>query len=315
MAAVYDKVLGTLLIGSWVNALLAPFIVVSSIKYFKLFPNDSFIYKAMVYTCIVFNIACCIAEFSSVYLYVVTHWGDVPYLANQYWPFMMFCFVSWPGALIVEGYLIYRYWRLSSNIVITIVLVLAVLTGTAGTILSGIYVSKYSRYEDREKLTTPVTMWFVSNAGADVLITLALCIKLWTMKSNFKQTDKVIHRLIGGAMTTGCAPAILAACTVIFFLSMPQSNAHATALYPLGSVYTLTLLYNLNNRHSQKNENSHGSGPSRSMTGARMESTAMETMGGVQVHRVVRMDHPKEGTKFNDDGDSYNNELSTKSIV
>jgi hypothetical protein len=96
------------------------------------------------------------------------------------------------------------------------------------------------------------------------------------MESAFASTRSLLHRLAANAIQTGTVTSVLAIVTLLVFLTNPHSNLVIAFEFTLGRVYSLTLLYNLNQRRritgSEKDssggfpERTHGLGPTNPIT-------------------------------------------------
>ncbi|KAJ6460627.1 hypothetical protein C8R45DRAFT_1109038 [Mycena sanguinolenta] len=97
-------VIGALLVGTWANSMLYAVEVMQAVEYYRRFKHDTWMLKVPSFVLTVYNslIFCpasqllvssviaidsvsMIANYASVYLYTITHWGDPAYLQNQYW--------------------------------------------------------------------------------------------------------------------------------------------------------------------------------------------------------------------------------------
>ncbi|KAJ7210665.1 hypothetical protein B0H12DRAFT_407629 [Mycena haematopus] len=97
-----------------------------------------------------------------------------------------------------------------------------------------------------------VTAWLAFQTSADLLITLSLTVALARSKTGFRTTDTIINRLIGGAVRTGFFASIFALADLFSFLLHRNTNLYAMFAYPIGRIYTNTLLHTLNSRSSMK---------------------------------------------------------------
>ncbi|KAJ7713678.1 hypothetical protein B0H14DRAFT_3523290 [Mycena olivaceomarginata] len=94
-----DITLGALLVGTWI---LYTIEVVQTAYYYRHFKHDKWMLKLLVASTIAIDSVSMIANYASVYLvficflprndranigyaqYIITHWGDLAYLQNQY---------------------------------------------------------------------------------------------------------------------------------------------------------------------------------------------------------------------------------------
>uniref|UniRef100_A0A0W0F0W8 DUF6534 domain-containing protein n=1 Tax=Moniliophthora roreri TaxID=221103 RepID=A0A0W0F0W8_MONRR len=88
--------------------------------------------------------------------------------------------------------------------------------------------------------------------AADLLITASLTIVLSRSRTGFRRTDSIINRLIRGAIQTGFFVSIFALGDLFSFLFLEQTNWYAFFAFPIGRIYTNTMLDTLNSRRTIK---------------------------------------------------------------
>jgi hypothetical protein len=248
-----DKVLGGILVGSYANLILYTLELVAVIRYYKR-NQDSRLFHAMIFFTFVVDTASTISTCTCVYSHAITHWGDVNFLPKQLWADTV-SFVTYTiSATIVRCFLIFRYWRLSQNNYITSVLILCILASLGGC--AGTLVSLFARMAGAQwdKMVMSMTLWFSMSAAMDISIAFALLWQLSQIKSPFKATQSLIHRLMASTIRTGTVTSVVSLITLVLFLTDKQSNFSSGFAYCLARIYTLTMLYNLNNRSSLRQE-------------------------------------------------------------
>jgi hypothetical protein len=90
---------------------------------FRRYPNDPLILKAVVLFSFIVDTACTIAECATVYTYTVTFWGNPAGLANQIWAGPAYVFTTALSAAIVHAFLIFRFYTLSKQTALAVLLV------------------------------------------------------------------------------------------------------------------------------------------------------------------------------------------------
>ncbi|KAF8126437.1 hypothetical protein K438DRAFT_1890621 [Mycena galopus ATCC 62051] len=93
-----------------------------------------------------------------------------------------------------------------------------------------------------------VTCWLILLSAVDLLITAILIIVLSRSKTGFRRTDTIINRLIRGAIQTGLFASMFALGDLLSFILAPTTTFYAMFAFPIGRVYTITLLDTLNAR-------------------------------------------------------------------
>jgi len=111
-------------------------------------------------------------------------------------------------------------------------------------------------------------------------------------KGILTETRSVLDRLTAVTIESGAAAATLAGAALISYYIKPESNVYTGFLYPLGRVYVITLLSNLNIRKSVKSCPTIDTSLSPGATGGesgppRFTHWATDDSCGIHVHRTV----------------------------
>ncbi|KAJ7339103.1 hypothetical protein DFH08DRAFT_964146 [Mycena albidolilacea] len=250
-----DIILGALLVGTWANSvniclgMLLRFKTIMDVRFYtpsKLFRHAAYYYrdfkqdnwrlKLLVFCTIAFDSVSMIANYASVYLYTITHWGDLAYLQNHV------------VAALAQSFLATRYWLLTKNKFITFILLLFITVAAGGALASGATIVIFPQYKDRRKVTIPATTWLLIEAVTDISIALALVLELRKMKSPIKNNRSLVNRLVAQTIQTGTAGATIALAVLVAYLANKESNVTTAIAYCIGRVYCITMLANLNNR-------------------------------------------------------------------
>ncbi|KAF8190729.1 hypothetical protein K438DRAFT_1971024 [Mycena galopus ATCC 62051] len=326
-----DIILGALLVGTWANSVLYTVEVIQTAYYYRHFKHDNWMLKLLVSSAITIDSASMIANYASVYLYTITHWGDLAYLQNQYWASHSGLIGrNWPLWLkvfwlldtgdcaslhhCVEAQLSTR--SRSKNNVITVILFLFIMVAAGGAFASALTIAIFPGYKDRGKVVIPATTWLVVEAVTDIAIALALLLQLRKVKSSFKETRSLLNRLVTQTIQTGTAGATIALAVLVSFLANNESNVPTGIAYCLGRVYCITMvrtlmndlfvggvsqnlkLANLNRRKTENiwSGKSTSSGANPESRDERRNQERNEGGGGIHVHRtaVVHIDTPQE---------------------
>ncbi|KAJ6496343.1 hypothetical protein C8R45DRAFT_1132482 [Mycena sanguinolenta] len=274
-------VLGALLVGTWANSVslrLGMFLRFEAIMdtrvcspsrfirhanyYYRHFKNDDWWLKLLVPSLIALDSVSMIANYASVYLYTIIHWGDFA----------------------------------TKNKFITLLLFFFIVVAAGGAFAGGITLAIYPKYADREKATIPATTWLISEAVTDISIASALVWELTKIKSSIRETRSLINKLVTQAIQTGSAGATIALAALIAFFVNKNSNVPAGIAYVLSRIYCITTLANLNSRERGKTLSSWNT-----VSGANFETRGERSDGviHVDVHRsaVVNVDTPQESSR------------------
>ncbi|KAF8737899.1 hypothetical protein AX14_012270 [Amanita brunnescens Koide BX004] len=146
----------------------------------------------------------------------------------------------------------YRIYRLTKSkllygficIFATVVFALGITCGIRAWI---IYVA-----DGLSVLDTLVTCWLSLQSGLDLIISGIMVTRLYTSRTSYRQTNTVIYRLMRASVQTGIFCTVFAMGDMISFLAMPQSNLFGMFAFPIGRIYTNTLMETLNMREALK---------------------------------------------------------------
>ncbi|KAJ7189911.1 hypothetical protein GGX14DRAFT_701925 [Mycena pura] len=313
-----DIITGAILIGTWAASLLYAAEVMQAVYYFSHFKNDAWTKKVLVGFTVLIDTVSILGDYGGVYLYTITHAGDLVYLSNQNWSAPLHLFTTAVVVIVVQLFLIVRYWRFTKNIPATLFLVLLTMAAFGSSVACGVIIAMFPAFKDRDKVKIPATIWLVTEAVADLGIAAAL---LWEFRRvNMRETWSVVRRLMTVTIQTGTASALIATAALIAFLTKEESNGSAPPplkvpvgiAYTLGRVYVITMLSNLNirtttnerrvvNLNKTTKTTSSSSGPSHGTRdgsgGSIVFAQGRDTeLSGIHVHRtaVVSMDNQHE---------------------
>lgn len=237
--------------GSYLNAMVYTLEIIQLVSYIKHFwKKDRLLTKIIVLACFFIDTICTIAIFSWVLMYSVVHWGDQEYLFLQTWPTPAYVICTVCVSALVQSFLISRYYTLSSQRLISIVLGIFLLAAFAGGMAVAISLIFFSTYADRSRTVVTSIVWLGSSAIADILIALSLVLTLSRAGSGstIRSTKILIKRLILVAVQSGTVTTLLAVLTLATYVAKPSTNDSGYFAFCLGRAYTLTMLFNLNLR-------------------------------------------------------------------
>ncbi|KIK61861.1 hypothetical protein GYMLUDRAFT_243031 [Collybiopsis luxurians FD-317 M1] len=285
----YDDLLGTILLGTWVCSMLYAEVLRDTWFYFKNFPKDSLFLKALVAATVLCDSVSLAADYADVYLNMVSHWGDQTFIVKQYWPVTLYLCTTGITAALVQGFLAIRYYTLTRNWIFVLVTFALIACALATSEATATTFALHPDYSDRYRGRIPVIMWMTTTAVADIVISVALILQLYSMKTSFSNTESAIKRLIRQTIQTGTASSAIAICVLVSFLVNNSSNIETMFAFILGRVYVLTLLSNVNMRKSTNKDDITMNTEDESRKHARVNPTV--TVEGIQVHRtIVRME-------------------------
>jgi len=290
---VLDEVIGGLLIGTWANSFLYMLEIIQAIHYFHYYPGDALIIKGVVTILLVNDGISTLGCFANVYLITVTHWGYIEYMEHQSWPMGLYLTTTALSAAIVQGFLIFRWWSLTKNLLISGLLVFMMTVAFGGSMASLVILLRLSQYQRGEhRAIISATIWLGAGAATDIAVALSLMWQLSKVKTSFKSTRSLLRRLSSSAFQTGLAPSLMAAFTLITFITDTDSNVCAAFGQCLGRVYACTMLFNLNRRRSHRRLLPTGG------DGSMVLHNSLDTsFGGIHVHHPALVHNDEERSR------------------
>ncbi|KAJ7785178.1 hypothetical protein DFH07DRAFT_786900 [Mycena maculata] len=255
-----NTVTGALLIGTWANSFLYMAELMQARYYFRHFKHDNWQLKTLVLVVFLVDTASTVGDYACVYLYTITHGGDTVYLADQHWPIPLYLFTTAVIAVLVQSFLIVRYWWFTRNILVTVLNSFLIIVAFGGSFTCGVMIAMFPAFTEREKIKIPATIWLVTEAVADLSIAAALLLELRKARPTLVETQSVLDRLVALTVRTGTATATLAVAALIAFLLDDENNVSVGIAYALGRVYVLSMLGNLNIRRSCRSASMSRSG-------------------------------------------------------
>ncbi|KAK7442061.1 hypothetical protein VKT23_016337 [Stygiomarasmius scandens] len=250
----HDESLGSILIATWVGTILSTHVAREAVHYFKSYPGDKIALKLLVSVALFTGLILQIASYADVYMYTITHWGNEEYLLRQYWPVQVYLTTTAITTLLIQSFLVHRHWNLTQNLWFCVILVVLVVTTFAGNIAAAWVLAIHDSYEERYYVRAPAILWLLTQTLADVTITSALILQLYTMKTVSEEAENIVRRLIRQSIQTGATTALVATSALTIYLLFNMSNIETALTFVLGPLYLVTLLSNVNGRQPARKD-------------------------------------------------------------
>ncbi|KAF8899094.1 hypothetical protein BD779DRAFT_59911 [Infundibulicybe gibba] len=296
----FDQSVGLLLMGLFLNTYLYGLVTYQFIVYYNTKFHDPLWIRAVVASLFVLDTVHSGVAVYSGWETCVQNYNNPASLLYVGWTIPFTAAATAAAALITQAFLGHRVFILTkSKPLVSIIGVLAILG-----FFFGVYCGVYSGQLNDVRLFDPlrkfVTCWLVFQTSADVIITFVLTTVLSRSRTGFRKTDSIINRLIRGAIQTGLFASIFALADLFSFLLDKDSYLYAFFAYPLGRIYTNTLMDTLNARITLKNMTSTMDVDSESNTNAfRLQNQSQtlasgHTMHSIHVQKEVVSDAPED---------------------
>ncbi|KAF7344436.1 hypothetical protein MSAN_01924800 [Mycena sanguinolenta] len=239
---------GPLLLGILLNTYLYGLVTNQYVNYVKHKFNDPAWIKAIVIVLFAVDTAHTIVGVYAAWDMCVANFNNPDYLSRVNWSIPFTAVAAGTSGAVTQIFLIHRVFKLTNNKCVVVVLV----TLSAGSLVSGwmagIRAGIIGEVRKFNLINPLVTCWLTLLAAVDLLITAILSFVLSRSKTGFRRTDTIINRLIRGAIQTGLFAFVFALSDLISFRFAPNTTFYGLFAFPIGRIYTNTLLDTLNAR-------------------------------------------------------------------
>ncbi|EIW74989.1 hypothetical protein CONPUDRAFT_140331 [Coniophora puteana RWD-64-598 SS2] len=248
----HSATLGCLIIGIFFNTFLYGVVTYQYIAYFKTNFGDHYALKLMTSFLFLLDSTYSVGLVYTAWFYVVANYTNPSALQESTWAYGITSFATEGCAIITQGFLAWRIYRLSHSRILPIVgLVLSTIAFAfgAGVALKGLIIGYIPDFVAFEWL---VVAWAVSAVIADSYITITLIIILIKSRNRLLKSPPCYHMLINRfircTIQTGVPADLFAILAVASYLRWPDSNLYGMLAIPIGRLYSMTLLDTLLNR-------------------------------------------------------------------
>ncbi|KAJ7512896.1 hypothetical protein B0H11DRAFT_2267931 [Mycena galericulata] len=242
-----DTIVGPLLIGVIFNTYLYGLVTSQYLSYWNLKFNDPTWIRVVVGILFLMDTGQSIFAFYEAWNVCVTHFGTAMF-ADWTRPFTGIA-TSF-SALVTQAFLSHRVFKLTKSKPLTAALAVLIIAAFVFGFTSGIRGYFVNGSTDVKPILSLVICWLSIVSFADLLISGVLIFVLSRSKTGFRRTDKIINSLIRGAIQSGLLVTIFTLGDLLCFTLSSKTNLYTMFVYPLGRVYTNTVLYTLNARMS-----------------------------------------------------------------
>ncbi|KAG6908368.1 hypothetical protein DXG01_004866 [Tephrocybe rancida] len=186
-----------------------------------------------------------------MYYYLVTSFGKFEVIGVATWEWPLYTGLSSIAAFSVQAYYARRtYLLIKSHLLFGVILSLAVLQlGFGLATMSEAYTLKYIVECTAAGWTAVV--WLCCSAACDIIVAVAQVVYLHRHRSGISsKSNHLVHILILYIMSTGLLTSIFAILELTTFASLGLNFVHVFLSIAMGAVYVVSLLANLDARHT-----------------------------------------------------------------
>ncbi|KAJ7913902.1 hypothetical protein B0H13DRAFT_2270994 [Mycena leptocephala] len=152
------------------------------------------------------------------------------------------------SSVLAQTFLGHRVFQLTKSKPLIVVLATLSTGGFISGCIAGVKSGIIKEVSKFKSIVPLVICWLTLLSSVDILITAVLTFVLIRSKTGFHRTDTIINRLIRGAIQTGLFVSIFALGDLFSFIFAGKTTFYAMFAYPIGRIYTNTLLNTLNAR-------------------------------------------------------------------
>ncbi|BGP52024.1 hypothetical protein JCM10450v2_007995 [Rhodotorula kratochvilovae] len=259
-----DNSIGAFLVGTILTVFLAGITSVQSYSYFTWFGRtDRKLLVGVVAFLMAVDLFHTAISCYTIYLWTVTHYGDIAFLINCPWSFTWDPFLTGLVAIIVQAFYAWRVfvvshrkWYIPAAIGVLSLLQFAFAIGSTWMIYR--LDDKFARFGE---FRYGVAIWLLSAAVADILITSSLIMYLRkATKDDYQTSSPIVERIIRITIETNGLTCIFAIIDAILFVAMPQDSWHVLPNLSLVKLYFNGLLVSLNSRKALQTQSARGDG-------------------------------------------------------
>ncbi|KAJ4470791.1 hypothetical protein J3R30DRAFT_3710682 [Lentinula aciculospora] len=257
---------GPMLIGTFLALILFGISVTQVYMYWSAYrKKDRKWIQGYVYLVFIADIAHTVFIMAYMYLSLVKHFGDIPYISDSTW-----VFAAEPALVGIIGGLVQSFygWRvqvLLKNWIVTVIIFFGAVANMLMGIATAIGADTVKAFSEFQKFQVVVIIWAVTAMAADLIIMATLVLHLRHFKTGFnKSTDNQIDRIIrywylvlypiilfNVNKSSGMITVVWDIAHLLTFLLDP-AGVHLFFNFTLAKLYTNSLLSSLNSRGGWK---------------------------------------------------------------
>ncbi|RDB27631.1 hypothetical protein Hypma_003292 [Hypsizygus marmoreus] len=217
--------------------------------YYFTHQTDTWPLKTLVGAVMAFDTIHQILISHTVYTYVITNYNNPPQLDDLVWSMLVEVLFNAFTALLVQGFLTLRVWRLSNRNVWITTLVATLVFGEFGCAMGfGILSLHLRTFAELARLEYLSILVNALAAAGDVLIAAILCTLLHRSRTGFHRSDTMINKLILFAVNTGFLTSLCAIASLISIVVAGHTFLYIAFFFCMGRLYSNSLLATLNAR-------------------------------------------------------------------
>ncbi|EJC99555.1 uncharacterized protein FOMMEDRAFT_160627 [Fomitiporia mediterranea MF3/22] len=256
----YSLLVGPLLIGVVVNALVFGVCVMQLISYFLAGYRDNWKVIGMlswIYIIDAFQVA---TSVSMLWHYIVHNFANPIALASSPWEYATLPIFSSLASVPIQHFMAYRIMRFSGSKLLFAWISILSLAQAAAACTSAAKGLMSPSIESHKAIIPVADAWLALSVACDTSITILLLYYLLKNRTGFERTDSIISRICTTTVRAAVPVTVLCILDLCFLTTTPNNNLHYMFALPVGRLYTNTLMSTLNERKLLRSQMENSSG-------------------------------------------------------
>ncbi|EIM84074.1 uncharacterized protein STEHIDRAFT_170466 [Stereum hirsutum FP-91666 SS1] len=248
----YDTTIGVLLVGLFFNIFLYGLVCYQFLLYYMSPHKDRLYIRALVGALFVVDTIHAGVSVYSAWETCVTNFNNPAILFRVSWTITFTACATALTALLSQSFLGWRVFLFTKSKILAAIIFVFSFTSFICGMIAGVQCGILGEVALLPTISIVSLLWLVFQTSADIIITVSLCWSLWRSRTGFRKTDSLIFRVMRGAIQTGLFVTIFALGDMFSFHFNPTTNLYAMFAFPIGRIYTNTLLDTLLSRREMK---------------------------------------------------------------
>ncbi|KAJ7754606.1 hypothetical protein B0H16DRAFT_1542943 [Mycena metata] len=243
-----DTIIGPQLLGILFNTYLYGLVTNQYLSYWNYGFRDPPWLKAIVSMLFFVDTIHSAVAVCAAWFMCVTDFNNPNALSSVNWTIPFTAVATALSGLTTQTFLSHRVFQLTKHKPLTALLLVLSSTGFVCGCIAGIRSGEVKQVARLSQLTPVVICWLSLMSIVDISITVILTLVLARSKTGFRGTDTIINKLIRAAIQSGLFASMFALGDLFAFAFAPETTFYAMFAFPIGRIYTNTLLNTLNAR-------------------------------------------------------------------
>jgi len=272
---------GITFIGATFSTILFGVVCLQTFLYYRQWQRDVLALKILVAVVFALDTINQVVVTYMLYHYFVENFAHPAALAQNHWSIGAEIISNALVGFLVEGFFVYRVWRVSgSKVLLPLAASILAIAHLGTNLVSAVLGFKYNNFHDLLKALKPMAIGgSILGACEDLAIALILAYCLYQGRSGFRTTNSMITRLIAVAVATGLITSLALIAQSISSIVAPESLWILAWNLLLPKLYTNSLLASLNLRNVIRSGTSNTTRSNNVQT-----STALEVLDRTGAH-------------------------------